>query len=100
MPTPTPRSRNPPIRKSPNARSSPQSFAPKATPFPLFSVILLIIIGAKRSRCGGDTIKKDGKVTLTGRIIVSADGKSRVASTSEAGAKGQGSTNRAAYDKQ
>ena len=46
------------------------------------------------------TIKKDGKVTLTGRIIVSADGKSRVASTSEAGAKGKGSTNRAAYDKQ
>jgi hypothetical protein len=46
------------------------------------------------------TIKKDGKVTVTGRIIVSADGKSRVVSTSEAGAKGKGSTNRAAYDKQ
>src|SRR5215813_7557184 len=46
------------------------------------------------------TIKKDGKVTLTGRIIVSADGKSRVASTSEAGTRAKGSTNRAAYDKQ
>jgi hypothetical protein len=46
------------------------------------------------------TIKKDGKVTLTGRIIVSVDGKSRVASTSEAGAKGKDSTNRAVYDKQ
>src|SRR5215469_16160022 len=44
------------------------------------------------------TIKKDGKVTLTGRIIVSADGKSRVVSTSEAGAKGKGSRNRAVYD--
>jgi hypothetical protein len=46
------------------------------------------------------TIKKDGKVTLTGRIIVSVDGKSRVVSTSEAGAKGKDSTNRAVYDKQ
>jgi hypothetical protein len=47
------------------------------------------------------TIKKDGKVTLTGRIIVSADGKSRVVSTSEAGAeKGKAPRNRAVYDKQ
>jgi hypothetical protein len=46
------------------------------------------------------TVKKDGKVTITGRIIVSADGKSRVVSTSEAGAKGKGSTNRPVYDKQ
>jgi hypothetical protein len=46
------------------------------------------------------TIKKDGKVTVTGRIIVSADGKSRVVSASEAGGKGKGSTNRAVYDKQ
>ena len=46
-------------------------------------------------------IKKDGKVTITGRIIVSADGKSRVVSTSEAGAeKGKGPRNRAVYDKQ
>jgi len=46
------------------------------------------------------TIKKDGKVTVTGRIIVSADGKSRVVSTSEAGAKGKGPTNKTVYDKQ
>src|SRR5215468_7168802 len=39
------------------------------------------------------TIKKDGKVTVTGRIIVSADGKSRVVSTSEAGSKSKGSAN-------
>ena len=45
-------------------------------------------------------VKKDGKVTATGRIVVSADGKSRTVSTSEAGAKGKGSTNRAVYDKQ
>jgi hypothetical protein len=45
-------------------------------------------------------IKKDGKVTITGRIMVSADDKSRVVSTSEAGAKGKGPTNRAVYDKQ
>src|SRR5215469_1068742 len=36
------------------------------------------------------TVKKDGKVTATGRIIVSADGKSRVVSTSEPGAKSNG----------
>ena len=46
------------------------------------------------------TIKKDGKVTITGRIIVSADGKSRIVSTSEPGAKGKSPTNRAVYDKQ
>ena len=46
------------------------------------------------------TIKKGRKVTVTGQIIVSADGKSRVVSTSEAGATGKGSTNRAVYDKQ
>ena len=46
------------------------------------------------------TVKKDGKVTATGRIIVSADGKSRVVSTSEPGAKSNGPRNRAVYDKQ
>jgi hypothetical protein len=46
------------------------------------------------------TIKKDGKVTVTGQIIVSADGKTRVVSTSEPGAKGKSPTNRAVYDKQ
>ena len=46
------------------------------------------------------TIKKDGKVTITGRIVVSADGKSRLVSTSEPGAKGKSPTNRTVYDKQ
>jgi hypothetical protein len=46
------------------------------------------------------TIKKDGKITITGRIIVSADGKSRIVSTSEPGGKGKSPTNRAVYDKQ
>jgi hypothetical protein len=47
------------------------------------------------------TVKKDGKVTVTGRIIVSADGKTRVVTTSEAGAeKGKGFRNRSVYDKQ
>jgi hypothetical protein len=46
------------------------------------------------------TVKKDGKATITGRIIVSADGKSRVVSTSEAGAKSNAPRNRAVYDKQ
>ena len=45
-------------------------------------------------------VKKDGKVTITGRIIVSADGKSRIVSTSEPSAKGKSPTNRAVYDKQ
>ena len=46
------------------------------------------------------TIKKDGKVTVTGRIAVSADGKSRVVTTSEAGAEGKAFRNRSVYDKQ
>ena len=46
------------------------------------------------------TVKKDGKVTATGRIIVSTDGKSRVVSTSEPSAKSNGPRNRAVYDKQ
>ena len=46
------------------------------------------------------TIKKDGKVTVTGRIVVSADGKSRVVTASEAGPEGKSSRNRAVYDKQ
>jgi hypothetical protein len=45
-------------------------------------------------------IKKDGKVTITGRIIVSADGKTRIVTTSEAGAKGKGFRNRSVYEKQ
>jgi hypothetical protein len=46
------------------------------------------------------TVKKDGKVTFTGRIVVSADGKSRMVTTGEAGAEGKGPKNRAVYDKQ
>jgi hypothetical protein len=46
------------------------------------------------------TVKKDGKVTITGRIVVSADGKSRSVTTGEPGAEGKGSKNRSVYDKQ
>jgi hypothetical protein len=46
------------------------------------------------------TVKKDGKVTVTGRVVVSADGKSRIVTASEAGAEGKSFRNRAVYDKQ
>ena len=46
------------------------------------------------------TVKKDGKITVTGRILVLADGKSRVVTASEAGPEGKSSRNRAVYDKQ
>jgi hypothetical protein len=46
------------------------------------------------------TVKKDGKVTITGRVVVSADGKSRIVSTDEAGAEGKSPKNKAVYDKQ
>jgi len=46
------------------------------------------------------TIKKDGKVTVTGRIVLSADGKSRIVTTSEAGAEGKSLRNRSVYEKQ
>ena len=46
------------------------------------------------------TVKKDGKVTVTGRVMVSADGKSRIVTTGEAGAEGKSPKNRAVYDKQ
>jgi hypothetical protein len=46
------------------------------------------------------TVKKDGKVTLTGRVVVSADGNSRIVTTGEAGAEGKSPKNRAVYDKQ
>jgi hypothetical protein len=46
------------------------------------------------------TVKKDGKATVTGRVVVPADGKSRVVTTSEAGAKGKSFRNRSVYDKQ
>ena len=43
------------------------------------------------------TGKKDGKVTLTGRIVVSANGRVRTVTTTASGSK---VSNRAVYDKQ
>ena len=45
-------------------------------------------------------VKKDGKVTATGRIVVSADGKSRTVSTSGSDAQGKKTSNKVVYDKQ
>jgi len=45
-------------------------------------------------------VKKDGKVTATGRIIVSADGKSRTVTTGGTDAEGKKVSNKVAYDKQ
>jgi hypothetical protein len=44
--------------------------------------------------------KKGGKVTLTGRIVVSRDGKTRTVTTTGTDAKGKRVTNTAVYDKQ
>src|SRR5437870_2018304 len=46
------------------------------------------------------TAKKAGKVTLTGRIVVSRNGKTRTVTTTGKNAKGKWVTNRAVYDKQ
>ena len=46
------------------------------------------------------TGKKGGKVTLTGRIAVSANGKTRTVTTTATDSKGKRVTNRAVYDKQ
>ena len=46
------------------------------------------------------TVKKDGKVTVTGRVIVSADGKSRTVTTRGTDAEGKKVKNKAVYDKQ
>jgi hypothetical protein len=45
-------------------------------------------------------VKKGGKVMVTGRIAVSADGKSRTVNTSGTDAKGKKFRNTAVYDKQ
>ena len=45
------------------------------------------------------TSKKDGKVTGTGTIVVSADGKSRTVTTTMTNAKGEKVTTTAVYDK-
>ena len=46
------------------------------------------------------TNKKDGKVTLSGRIVISADGKSRTITVSGTDAKGNKIKYTAVYDKQ
>ena len=46
------------------------------------------------------TVKKDGKVTVTGRIVVAADGKSRTVTTSGTNPKGAKVSSTAVYDKQ
>src|SRR5882757_3481353 len=46
------------------------------------------------------TVKKDGKTTITGRIVVAADGKSRMVIARGADEQGKKSKDKAAYDKQ
>jgi hypothetical protein len=46
------------------------------------------------------TLKNGGKVTATGRIVVSADGKSRTVTTSGTDAKGMKISSSSVYDKQ
>lgn len=46
------------------------------------------------------TVKKDGKTTATGRIVVAADGKSRMVTAKGADEEGKKSKDKAAYDKQ
>jgi len=46
------------------------------------------------------TGKKGGKVTLTGRIVVSRDGKTRTVTTTATNTQGKRVTNVAVYDKQ
>jgi hypothetical protein len=46
------------------------------------------------------TAKKDGKVTVTGKIAVSADGKTRTVRTSGTDSAGKKMKNTAVYDKQ
>ena len=46
------------------------------------------------------TAKKDGKVSLTGRIVVSANGRTRTVTTTATDSKGKRVSNKAVYDKQ
>ena len=48
----------------------------------------------------GLTVKKGGKVTVAGRIVVSADGKTRTVTTSGTDPQGKKFTNTAVYDRQ
>ena len=54
-------------------------------------------IGARTLMLTG---KKDGKVTVSGRIVVTANGKSRTVTTTATDAKGKRIKNIAVYDKQ
>jgi hypothetical protein len=45
-------------------------------------------------------VKKDGKTTVTGRIVVADDGKSRMVTSHGADEQGKKSKEKAAYDKQ
>jgi hypothetical protein len=46
------------------------------------------------------TGKKDGKITLTGRITVTANGRTRTVTTNGTGANGKRFSNRAVYNKE
>ena len=46
------------------------------------------------------TVKKDGKTTATGRIVVAADGKSRMVISKRADKQGDKGKEKAAFDKQ
>ena len=46
------------------------------------------------------TVKKGGKVTISGRIVLSADGKSRTVTLMRSGSEGMSGTSTAVYDKQ
>ena len=46
------------------------------------------------------TAKKSGKVTLSGRIVVSADGKTRTVTTNTTNSSGKTVSSKAVYDKQ
>jgi len=46
------------------------------------------------------TGKKDGKVSLTGRIVASANGRTRVITTTATDSTGKRISNRAVYDKE
>jgi hypothetical protein len=46
------------------------------------------------------TLKKDGKITVTGRIVVSADGKTRTVTTSGTDPQGKKFKSTSVYDKQ
>jgi len=48
----------------------------------------------------GVNVKKGGKTTITGRIVVSADGKSRTVTTSGTDATGKKFSSTSVYDKQ